>query len=145
MGPRQLRWCSVALLCISTGGLIRTVGCPLVGNLTEGEMSPEPKGPTQAQSSSPEVDGHRRRRALLGPHNHEDNLFHSPEWRIYNVLIPLRGAPNGTYWLCAMRTVSNNDKNLKALFREYKPHVMRRDKRSLADITHTQAPASRFF
>ncbi|CAB1321450.1 unnamed protein product, partial [Coregonus sp. 'balchen'] len=59
---------------------------------------------------------------------------------VYNVIIPLGGAPNGTYWLCgkmacyslplnwrgtctvefvvtAMRTVPNNDKNLKALFR----------------------------
>ncbi|CAB1321452.1 unnamed protein product, partial [Coregonus sp. 'balchen'] len=38
-------------------------------------MSPELKGPTQAWSSVPEEDGHRRRRGLLGPHNHEDNLF----------------------------------------------------------------------
>ncbi|CAB1329709.1 unnamed protein product, partial [Coregonus sp. 'balchen'] len=154
-------------------------------------MSPEPKGPTQARSSGPEVDGHWRRRALLGPHNHEDNLFLSRIemganltsgqkecWvcglgpvkvgAVYNVLIPLGGAPNGTYWLCgkmayyslplnwggtctvgfvvtAMRTLPNNDKNLKALFRDYKPPGMGRDKRSLADITHTQAPASRFF
>ncbi|XP_013985637.1 endogenous retrovirus group 3 member 1 Env polyprotein [Salmo salar] len=299
MRPRQFCRCRVALLCISTGMLIGTVGCLLVGNPTEGQMSPEPKGPTQPWSSGPEVDGHRRRRALLGLHNHEDNLFLSRAqmvanltskgkdcWvcglspvkvgagfplvgvpigvnftialagkipfntmtnnvKVYNqpnifcyvrpdnVSLPpisvarvvtapwcirgygdhylgefkcnctmhingsnacnlkviqengqvdkepftiwfdkhrttLRGAPNGTYWLCgktayynlplnwggtctvgfvvtAMRTVPNNDKNLKALFRDYRPPGMRRDKRSLADITHTQAPASRFF
>ncbi|XP_029632424.1 uncharacterized protein LOC115208469 isoform X2 [Salmo trutta] len=388
MGPHQFRWCSVALLCVSTGMLIRTVGCPLVGKLTEGEIcpepkgsmqarssgpevddndrSPEPKGSTQARSSGPEVDdndrspepkgsmqacsngpevdgndrwspepkeptqacsngpevdgndrspepkepmqtcsnglevdGHRRRTALLGPHKHEDNLFLSRAemvanliskekdcWvcgmgpvkvgagltlmgvpigvnftialagkipfntmtnnvKVYNqpnvsyylrpgnVSIPpisvagvmtapwcirgygdhhlgelkcnctmnlngsnacnltviqengqedkepfqmwvdqhsttLRGAPNGTYWLCgkmayyslpsnwggtctigfvviAMRTVPNNERDLMALFRDYKLPGMRKDKRSLADVTHAQAPASGFF
>ncbi|XP_045068477.1 uncharacterized protein LOC123483085 [Coregonus clupeaformis] len=368
MGPGQFRWCSVALLCISTVVLIRTVGCPLVGDLTEDEKSTEPKGPTQSQSSGPEVDGndrrspepkgptqawssgpevdgtdrrcpepkeptqsqssgpevdgndrrcpapkeptqawssgpevdgHCRRRTLLGPHNHKDNLFFSRAemvadltskekdcWvcgmgpvkvgaglpltgvpigmnftialagkipfytmtsnvKVYNqpnvsyylrpgnVSLPpisvagvmtapwcirgygdhdlgelkcnctmnlngsnacnltviqengqadkepfkmwvdkhsttLKGAPNGTYWLCgkmayyslpsnwggtctigflvtAMRTVPDNEKDLKALFRDYKLPGMRRDKRPLADVTHTQAPASRFF
>ncbi|XP_031675541.1 uncharacterized protein LOC116370076 isoform X2 [Oncorhynchus kisutch] len=56
MGSHQVWWCSVALLCISTGVLIRTVGCP-----TEGGISPEPKGPMQAQSSGPEVNGNNRR------------------------------------------------------------------------------------
>ncbi|XP_055776565.1 uncharacterized protein LOC129854003 [Salvelinus fontinalis] len=365
MGTRQFRWCSVALLCVSTGVLITTVGCPLVGKLTEGEMSSEPKGPSPSQSSGPEVngndrmspepkeptqacssgpevdgnnrwspgpkgptqacssgpevdgndkrspeqkgpmqtcsnglevDGHRRRTALLEPHKHEDNLFLSRAemvanlpskekecWvcgmgpvkvgaglpligvpigvnftialagkipfytmtnnvKVYNqpnvsyylrpgnVSIPpisvagvmtapwcirgygdhdlgelkcnctmnlngsnacnltviqengqadkepfkmwvdkhsttLRGAPNGTYWLCgkmaynslpsnwggtctvgfvvtAMRTVPNNERDLMALFKDYKLPGMRRDKRSLADA---QAPASRFF
>ncbi|CAB1341425.1 unnamed protein product [Coregonus sp. 'balchen'] len=232
--------------------------CPLVGNLTEDEKSPEPKGPTQSQSSGPEVDGndrrspepkepmqawssgpevdgHCRRRTLLGPHNHEDNLFLSRAEMVANLTskekdcwvcgmgpvkvgaglpllgVPigvnftialagkihfntmtsnvkengqaykepfkiwvdkhsttLKGAPNGTYWLCgkmayyslpsnwggtctvgflvtAMRTVPDNEKDLKALFIDYKLPGMRRDKRSLADVTHTQAPASRFF
>ncbi|XP_045568269.1 endogenous retrovirus group 3 member 1 Env polyprotein-like [Salmo salar] len=391
MGLNQFRWCSVALICVSTGMLIRTVGCPLVGKLTDGEISPEPKGPMQAQSSGPEVngndrmspeskglslaqssgpevdgndrrspepkeptqacssgpevdgndrrspepkeptqacssgpevdgndrrspepkepmqtcsnglevDGHRRRTALLGPHQHEDNLFLSRAemvanktskendcWvcgmgpvkvgagltlmgvpigvnftialagkipfntmtnnvKVYNQpnisyylrpgnvsILPisvagvmtapwcirgygdhhlgelkcnctmnlngsnacnltviqengqadkepfkmwvdrhsttLRGAPNGTYWLCgkmayyslpsnwggtctvgfvvtAMRTVPNNERDLMALFKHYKLPGMRRDKRSLADVTHAQAPASRFF
>lgn len=87
---------------------------------------------------------------------------------VYNVIIPLRGAPNGTYWLCgkkayyslalnwggsctvgfvvtAMRAFPNNDKSLKDLFRDYKPPGLRRHKRTLADITHTQASASRIF
>ena len=41
-------------------------------NLTEGEMNPEAKGPTQAMSRHLEVEGHQRKRPLLGPHIQED-------------------------------------------------------------------------
>lgn len=41
----------------------------------ETEEDPEPKGPTSAQSRNPEVDGNYGKRALLGTHNNEDNLF----------------------------------------------------------------------
>ncbi|CAB1316914.1 unnamed protein product [Coregonus sp. 'balchen'] len=123
MGPRQFQWSSVALLCICTGVLMRTVGCPLVGNLTEGGRSPERKGPTPARSSGPEVDGHHRRsperkvptqvrsrgpevnghrqkRALLGPHNNEDNLFLSRAKMVANFTFGQKEC-----WVCGLGPV----------------------------------------
>ncbi|CAB1326328.1 unnamed protein product, partial [Coregonus sp. 'balchen'] len=77
----------------------------------------------------------------------------SPKWHLLVVWqdglpsLPLnwRGTCTVGFVVTAMRTVPNNDKNLKALFTDYRPPGMRRDKRSLADITLTQAPVSRFF
>ena len=109
-----------------------------------------------------------KRRICSVNHLHEHrNWFIEQHISVYNVFVLFRGAPNGTYWLCGkmaycsipsnwggtctvgfvvtvMRTVPNNKRDLNTLFKDYRPSGMWRDKISLADITHTQAPASRF-
>ncbi|CAB1330085.1 unnamed protein product, partial [Coregonus sp. 'balchen'] len=86
---------------------------------------------------------------------------------VYNKSIALKGAPNGTYWLCgrfayyslppnwggtctvgfvgpAMRVLGNTETELRVLFRDYHQPTPRFNKRSLEDVTQVQTFFFRF-